>query len=54
MASGKVNININDVSGEFFPTYSGMRQGDPISPIMFNAIVDAMCHGQESTSRGSD
>jgi hypothetical protein len=29
--------------GNFFPTYRGVRHGDPLSPIRFSVVVDAMC-----------
>jgi hypothetical protein len=45
MTSGRVNIKMNDELGSFFPTYRGLRYGDPLSPILFNVVVDAMCHG---------
>jgi hypothetical protein len=43
MTSGRVNIKMNDEMGSFFPTYTWVRQGDPLSSILFNAAVDAMC-----------
>jgi hypothetical protein len=42
MTSGKVNIKINDQTGAYFSTNRGVRQGDPLSPILFNAVVDSL------------
>jgi hypothetical protein len=42
MTSGRVNIKMNDEIGGFFPTYRGVRQGDPLSAILFNVVGDAM------------
>jgi hypothetical protein len=42
MISGRVNIKMNDEIEGLFPTYRGVRQGDPLSPILFNVVVDAM------------
>lgn len=39
---GRVAININGEQGEFFRTYRGLRQGDPLSPILFNLVGDAL------------
>ena len=39
---GKVGMNINREAGPFFKTYSGLRQGDPLSPILFNLVGDAL------------
>jgi retron-type reverse transcriptase len=32
----------NETDGNFFNTYKGLRQGDPVSPIMFNLVSDAL------------
>lgn len=40
--SGNTAININGEVGPYFKPSCGVRQGDPISPILFNAAVDAL------------
>ena len=39
---GSVGIKVNDDLGSFFQTYKGLRQGDPMSPILFNLVVDML------------
>jgi hypothetical protein len=39
---GRVGIKVNGELGIFFRTYKGMRQGDPLSPLLFNLVVDAL------------
>jgi hypothetical protein len=42
MEGGHVDIKINDQIGENFQTKKGVRQGDPLSSILFNIIVDML------------
>ena len=39
---GSVGIKVNDDIGHYFQTHKGLRQGDPMSPIMFNIVVDML------------
>ena len=34
-----VAINVNDEVGPYFQTKKGLRQGDPLSPILFNLVA---------------
>uniref|UniRef100_A0A8I6X990 Reverse transcriptase domain-containing protein n=1 Tax=Hordeum vulgare subsp. vulgare TaxID=112509 RepID=A0A8I6X990_HORVV len=40
--SGNMTININGEVGPFFQASMGVKQGDPISPLLFNFPVDAL------------
>jgi hypothetical protein len=37
-----VGVTINNVEGEFFQTGKGLRQRDPLSPILFNLVIDIL------------
>jgi hypothetical protein len=39
---GNINIKVNDQLGFYFQTKKGLRQGDPMSPILFNIVVDML------------
>jgi retron-type reverse transcriptase len=39
MEGGHVDIKFNDIVGKNFQTKRGVRQGDPLSPILFNIVV---------------
>lgn len=42
MRGGQAAININRDIGPFFRNKCGVRQGDPISPLFFNVLADAL------------
>ena len=40
---GSVGIKVNDDIGQYFQMLKRLRQADPMSPILFNVVVDAGC-----------
>jgi hypothetical protein len=37
-----VCINVNNEMSNFFRTFRGLRQGNPLSPLLFNLVADAL------------
>jgi hypothetical protein len=42
LTRGSIGITINNAEGEFFQTTKRLRQGDPLSHILFNLVVDIL------------
>jgi retron-type reverse transcriptase len=42
MSRGSVAVKVNDNIGHYFQTGKGVHQGDPLSPILFNIVVDVL------------
>jgi hypothetical protein len=39
---GRVCIDLNGERGVFFRSFKGLRQGDPLSPLLFNIVANAL------------
>lgn len=42
VSGGSVTIKVNDDVGKYFLTTKGLRQGNPLSPMIFNIVVDML------------
>lgn len=51
---GRVGVNINGTPGDFFNTHKGLRQGDPLSPLLFNLVSDALATMLENAKEAGE
>jgi hypothetical protein len=42
VSKSHVRVKVNDDVGPFFSTFKGLRQGDHLSPILFNIVTDML------------
>jgi hypothetical protein len=42
VSGGTLNVKINDKMGAYFTSHKGVKQGDPLSPILFNLVADCL------------
>ena len=42
ISGGSVAIKVNDDIGHYFQTKKGLRQGDSVSPMLFNIVADML------------
>ena len=39
---GSVGVKVNDDTSHYFQTHKGLRQGDSMSPLLFNIVADML------------
>jgi hypothetical protein len=42
VSKGSVGVKVNDDVGRYFQTKKGLRQGYPLSPLLFNLVADML------------
>ena len=42
MQQTKMKVKVNNNYSEWFETKTGVRQGDPLSPLLFSVVLDSV------------
>jgi hypothetical protein len=42
LMNGTMPVKMNGITGPYFQSYIGIRQGDPLSALLFNIVVDCL------------
>jgi hypothetical protein len=57
VTGGTVSVKLNNLIGPYIKSHKGVRQGDPLSPILFNFVADGltrMIHKANQMARSVD
>jgi len=49
---GRVAIDLNGEKGPFFRSFKDLKQGDPLSPILFNLVANVLPYCVKLVEKG--